>query len=168
MIVNKTGEYMKKTGNIKNRTVLWFTLGFLLVFFIGFLWYFIVMYSFFNHPIKSSDIPGYITTTEDFQQRMKESLDVPQIRDWLNTLSESEIKQLQNQRFQAIAFPKQLPNSVNNLKREMSYITIIKDNKYGICMRISWGGPIARWGVFVGPKEMTIPETELKLTDLYD
>jgi len=149
--MNYENECMNKTGK-KNRIVLWFIFAFLLFCFIAFLWYFIVMYRFFN--------PGYITTTEDFRQKLSKSLDVIQVRDWLKDLSDAEIQQIDNKRFQALEFPLKLPNSVNNLKREMSYITIIKDDRYGVCMRLSWGGPIARWGVVVGPQDMPIPETE--------
>jgi hypothetical protein len=124
---NKTGN--KKIGKVR----LWITFGFLSIFNIVFLWYLIAMYTFFNPPEKSSDVPGYITFMEDFYKRMAESLDVVQVRDWLNTLSESEIDKLHNQQFRVNAFPIELPNTINNLKCEMCYITIIKDDQYGIC-----------------------------------
>ena len=150
---------MNKTGNKKNRKVLWITLAFLMLF-IGFLVYFIYILTFFMIPPKISDVPGYITTTEDLLQRMIESLDVVQVRGWLNILSESEIDKLQNQQFRVNAFPIKLPDTINNLKSEMSYIRIVKEDQYGICLRMTGGGPVGHWGVVIGPKEMPIPETE--------
>lgn len=160
MNMNYEDEYMNKTGNKKiGKVSLWITLAFLMLF-IGFCVYFTFMFIFFNPPTNASGVPGYITFTKDFQQRMMESLDVVQVRDWLNTLSESEIDKLHNQQFRVNAFPIELPNTINNLKSEMSYITIIKDDQYGICLRMTGGGPVGHWGVVIGSKKMPVPETE--------
>jgi len=157
--MNYEDGYMYKAGNNKNRKVLWVTLAFL-VLFIGFLVYFTFMFLFFKTTINTSNVPGYIAFTKDFQQRMIESLDVVQVRDWLNTLSESEIDKLYNQQFRVNAFPIKLPNTINNLKSEMPYIIISKDDQYGICLRMTGGGPVGHWGIVVGPKIMPIPEIE--------
>ncbi len=150
---------MKKPGNKKYRKVFWITLAFLMLL-IGFLVYSTFIAVFFTVPTKASTAPGYITFTNDFQQRMTKSLDVVQVRDWLDTLSESDIDTLHNQQFTMNAFPIKLPTTINNLTSEMSYITIIKDEQYGICLRMAGGGPVGHWGIVIGPKIMPIPETE--------
>ena len=149
-----------KTGNKKHGEFPCFAFGFLSFFLIVFLLYCIFILIPFMIPAKIFDGPGYITFMEDFHKRMMESLDVVQVRDWLNTLSESEIDKLHNQQFRVYAFPIELPNTINNLKSEMSYITIIKDDQYGICLRMTGGGPVGHWGVVIGSKKMPVPETE--------
>ncbi|MDH4201762.1 MAG: hypothetical protein OEV87_02595 [Phycisphaerae bacterium] len=143
----------------KNRRILLFILGICSCFIVFLIIYLVMLWTFFHPPSQLSDEPGYISTTREFHQRMTESLDVIEVQDWLNTLNDSDTGEVLNQLYIATSFPIKLPNTINSLKREMSYIFVFRNDPNKTCVRMMWGGPIARWGVVIGPKGMPIPET---------
>ena len=104
--------------------------------------------------------PGYLPFTKGFHHRMEERLDVSELQEWLKALNESDFDKSYFHKFDVSSFPLSMPDTAENLKMGMSYIEFMQSSQGDVCLRLEWGGPPARWGVVIGPKEMSIPPTE--------
>ncbi|MHC4291704.1 MAG: hypothetical protein ACYTEU_05525 [Planctomycetota bacterium] len=136
----------------------WMFFGIFSFFIIVFLLiYLIAIWQFFGAtPSQLSDEPGYIPFTKSFHQVVQQRLKAKKIRQWMATLDEQKFD---GKLMRVESLPFKLPIAIRCLEEDIHYITLFMNQEGNRCIDVEWGGPVAHWGVVIGPKEMPIPPT---------
>jgi hypothetical protein len=109
-------------------------------------------------------LPGYIPFSYGFLARVRSTMDVPKIQDWLNTVDHNLCIGKDRREDE---WPKDINYPVSLISCNPVYVCLALDENNTPKIRLTWGGGMAHWGVEIGSEEMKVPPTQERKLEEY-
>ena len=102
-----------------------------------------------------------------FYSRVSRDINIDQVRDWLANLDEETFNKWSHGFRPEKTDPINIPEDIFGFRPSISYMTLYEDEQGCKCVDLEWGGPFDRWGIVIGPKEMTVPSSDTEYDGRY-